>query len=472
MDGLPALWRRGDAELAVDYVPPVILGKSGTVKEIPPIRLSVLDCVLEHRLVAARCDAGTGDGHVRKSRTPRRKGLPPTSRAPRTRPGELGPMVPVLGTLSGGNFRRMKRRGDRGLQFAPDGLAGRGVIARRSRMLVVGLAALLFVGCSGEGPTTRDASTVVATTASAQVGEGRVVKEVVETPALANNIVGDKAERDVIVYLPPSYDVSQEARYPVVYFLAGAGENVGKLASQSRSVWQEMQKDGSLEFIMVEMDGQSAAMGADFYTNSPIAGNAEDALTEDLVAYVDATYRTIPDAASRGLSGFSMGGSGTINAGLRHPDVYSALYAFSPGLFQERAGLEGMLKTEGAWKAYGAAFSPDPTVDYPYQVAIDAHMPLADQDPGVVAAWESGYGNLRQKVADYLALSDKLTAIRVSYGTADHYSWIPEGAAYFLGLLEENGIPATSHVFGGGHDLDTSTFAEDYVSFFSQNLTA
>ena len=340
-------------------------------------------------------------------------------------------------------------------------------------MLVAGLAALLLAGCSGASPAAPTSGpTTTATTPSAPPGEGRVVKEVVQTPALANNIIGDKAERAVIVYLPPSYDSSQGERYPVVYFLAGAGENVGKLSTQARSVWQQMQQDGSHEFIIVEMDGQSATMGSDFYTNSPIAGNAEDALTEDLVAYVDATYRTIPEPASRGLSGFSMGGSGTINAGLRHPDLYSALYAFSPGLFDEQTGLAGMLKTEGAWKAYGAAFSPDPKADYPYQVTIDAHVPLAEQDPAVVAAWESGFGNLRAKVSDYLALPDKLTAIRVSYGTADHYPWIPKGSAYFLGLLEENGIPATSHVFGGGHDLDASTFAEDYVSFFSKNLTA
>lgn len=308
--------------------------------------------------------------------------------------------------------------------------------------------------------------------ASAPVGEGRVVEEVVQTPALANNIVGDPAERNVIVYLPPAYDASPEARFPVVYFLAGAGEDVGKLDGQATRLWEAMQKDGSREFIIVEMDGMSAAMRCDFYTNSPITGNAEDALTQDLVAYIDATYRTVAEPASRGLSGYSMGGSGTINAGLRHPDVFSALYAFSPGLFAKDAGLQGLLSTEGAWKAYGAAFSPDPTAEYPYQVAILPHVPLAEQDPAVVAAWESGYGNLVQKVADYLALPDKLTAIRISYGTADHYAWIPEGSEYFLGLLEQNGIPATKHVFAGGHDIDAATFAEDYVSYFSQNLGA
>jgi pimeloyl-ACP methyl ester carboxylesterase len=201
-----------------------------------------------------------------------------------------------------------------------------------------------------------------------------------------------------------------------------------------------------------------------------VAGNAEDALTEDLVAYIDATYRTIPEVSARGLSGFSMGGSGTINAGLRHPDVYAAIYAFSPGLLAEEGGLEGFLASNGAWQAYGAAFSPDPAAPFPHQVTINRSVPLAEQDPAVVAAWESGFGNLRAKVADYQALPDKLTAIRISYGTGDSYPWIPEGSEFLLGVFEENGIAATSHVFDGGHALDSATFAEDYVSYFSENL--
>ena len=255
---------------------------------------------------------------------------------------------------------------------------------------------------------------------------GRSVEETVPTPSLANNIVGDAAERDIIVHLPPSYDASDE-RYPVVYFLEGSDEKVGKLSQFTDELWAQMQREGNREFIIVEEDGRSAGMGNNFYANSPVAGDAEDALTQDLVAYIDATYRTIPDASARGLSGFSMGGSGTINAGLRHPDVYAAIYAFSPGLLAEDGGLEGFLHSNGAWKAYGAAFSPDPAAPFPHQVTISRSVPLSEQDPAVVAAWESGFGNLRAKVAAYVALPDKLTAIRISYGTADSYPGFPRG---------------------------------------------
>lgn len=320
----------------------------------------------------------------------------------------------------------------------------------------MGIAALSIAGCS------------TAETTSADPGEGSIVHDTAPAPSLANNIVGDPAERELIVYLPPSYETSPEQRYPVVYFLAGSDTSVGMLAAYREGLWTEMQQGDANEFIIVEVDGLSE-IGNNFYANSPVAGNAEDAVTRDVVSHVDETYRTIADASSRGLSGFSMGGSGTINAGLANADVYSALFAFSPGLFAENTGLAAMLSTEGAWPAYGAAFSPDPTAPSPHMAAIDPSVPLSDQDPALVAAWESGYGDVRTKVADYLAQPDRL-AIRISYGTADYYPWIPEGSAFFLDVLEENGVAATSHVFDGGHDLDAATFTQDFVSYFSQNL--
>ena len=245
------------------------------------------------------------------------------------------------------------------------------------------------------------------------------------------------------MYLPTPYYTSDE-RYPVVYFLAGYLEHVGML------------------------DG----VGGNFYTNSPVTGNAEDFVTKDLVSYIDGTYRTVAKASARGLSGFSMGGSGTINVGLKHPDVYAALYANSPGLLAESGGLKDFLASNGSWTAYSAAYFPDMRAPFPHARPIKAHDPLETQDPALVKLWESGYGNLRQKVADYLAQPERLKEIKVAYGTGDNYKWIPAGAEYFLGVLQENGISSSSHVFGGAHTVDNFFFDQDCVAFFSKNLTS
>lgn len=342
--------------------------------------------------------------------------------------------------------------------------------------VLTAVMALLLAGCgSGTGSdgatdaaTATDGATNAGPSPSATPAVGQLIEETVAAPSLANTTLGDAAERDVLVYLPPSYATSTE-RYPVVYFLAGFQERVGAFRSHSDEVWAQMVQPGKQEMIVVEVDG-SNRMGGNFYANSPVTGNAEDALTTDLVSYIDATYRTIPEASARGLSGFSMGGSGTVNVGLAHPDVFGALYANSPGLLDEESGLEEMLADNGEWAAYGMTFAPDPGAEPP-MLRIDVNAPLADQDPVAVAAWASGYGNLRQKVADYLAGPDRLAEVRISYGTSDQYTWITSGSAWFVDLLEASGVPVSEHVFGGGHSVDPFFFDSDFVDFFSSTLT-
>ncbi len=338
--------------------------------------------------------------------------------------------------------------------------AGRGVAGL---WLAVAIAVPL-AGCTAPAdPAPSPSSSGGAVTAP----RGRTVEETVPTPSLAGNLLGDPAERDLVVHLPPTYDTS-DARYPVVYFLAGSDEPAGRLRGYTAAMWDLMLTEGMTELVVVELDGESS-IGNTFYANSPVTGDAEDALVVDLVAHVDATYRTVPEASARGLSGFSMGGSGTVNIGLRHPDVFSALYAASPGLFRPEDGLAGFLASNGAWASYGAAFAPDPAAPYPHHLPIDPRAPLAEQDPAAVAAWESGFGDLARKVGEHLALPDRLTAVRLVWGERDSYAWIPEGSAYLASLLADAGVPVTADPFDGTHRLDEA-FAQDFVAFFSEHL--
>jgi Putative esterase len=65
------------------------------------------------------------------------------------------------------------------------------------------------------------------------------------------------------------------------------------------------------------------------YSNSKTTGDWETFIAVELVNYIDSHYRTIPDRASRGLTGHSMGGYGTFRIGMKHPEVFSSLYAMS-----------------------------------------------------------------------------------------------------------------------------------------------
>ena len=46
---------------------------------------------------------------------------------------------------------------------------------------------------------------------------GEVIKDHFVSQVLASNPLGDPAERDLLVYLPPGYDHSGDRRYPVVF---------------------------------------------------------------------------------------------------------------------------------------------------------------------------------------------------------------------------------------------------------------
>lgn len=284
--------------------------------------------------------------------------------------------------------------------------------------------------------------------------------------SLKNNILKDDTHRDLYIYLPPSYATSHK-RYPVVYFLHGFEEGPTEVSNHSQYFDKEMMKKSNQEFIVVEPDAFNKLEGS-FYVNSPVTGNWEDFMVKDVIKYVDKKYRTISKASARGIAGFSMGGFGTLNLSLRHPDVYSSAYIMSPGAF-DKNGLKNAMPT---WDttflpAYGAAFSPNIKGKYPY-----ANIPKFNNTPEdnkVVQDWENGFGNLDSKVNNYKKQKHHLKDIFLTCGTSDPYGWIMDGTKYFSKLLDNAGIKHEYETFDGGHEINVD-FDEQFVKFFSRNL--
>src|SRR5690606_38799384 len=86
---------------------------------------------------------------------------------------------------------------------------------------------------------------------------------------------------------------------------------------------------GAREMIVVLPDSKTVHNGS-MYSASVTTGNFEAYIARDVVAYVDAHYRTIPARESRGLVGHSMGGYGASRIGMKHADVFGSLYIMSP----------------------------------------------------------------------------------------------------------------------------------------------
>lgn len=136
--------------------------------------------------------------------------------------------------------------------------------------------------------------------------------------------------------------------------------------------------------------------------------------------------------------------------------AFSAVFAASPGLFDQN-GLKNAMETwYGAFlSAYGAAFSPNLALPPP-----SAEIPKFDgsaADQSIVANWESGFGDVPKKIADYQTRSAKLSMIHLEYGTYDTCGSIPEGCDYTTKLL-------TEAARGGGRNY-TASFANDLVAF-------
>src|SRR5271170_8218176 len=149
--------------------------------------------------------------------------------------------------------------------------------------------------------------------------------------ALEGNLEGDAVDRDVFVFLPPSYAQDKSRRYPVVYALHGYSIGAEQWTHEIHvpETIEGAFALGAKEMIVVLPDSKTLHNGS-MYSSSVTTGDFELFIARDLVAYIDAHYRTIPDRQSRGLVGHSMGGYGATRIGMKHPDVFGALYIMSP----------------------------------------------------------------------------------------------------------------------------------------------
>jgi pimeloyl-ACP methyl ester carboxylesterase len=173
--------------------------------------------------------------------------------------------------------------------------------------------------------------TPLPTGEAAPQAKGELIHETITSQTLAGNLVGDPNERGYFVYLPPGY-ADGNKRYPVVYILhpwtarEAGGENV---LTPLRGVYEKLLGSGTAEEMILVFPDGSNKFGGSYYLSSPTIGDFETYLARDLVARIDADYRTIPDRDSRGITGCSMGGDGAMHLALTFPDVYSVVASMS-----------------------------------------------------------------------------------------------------------------------------------------------
>jgi S-formylglutathione hydrolase len=340
------------------------------------------------------------------------------------------------------------------------------------------------------------AAAAAAATARAQTPRtGRLVVDTLHSTSLAANRYGDSPDREVLVYLPPSYDSASAQRYPVVYLLHGFGATDRSWVSGYRGFSIPRSIDslvaaGSVREMIVVMPNANTRLGGSFFTNSSATGNWDDLVARELVAYVDARYRTMARAESRGLAGHSMGGYGTFAVGMRHAgDVYSALYALSgccthfdtlatPAVgavldADAKVSSLGDVATLGfypkVYLAMSAAFSPNPSrpplfVDLPFDHADAGWLPRASAQ----VQWVEHAP--QDMIPHYVDRLKRLKGLAFDVGTRDQLV-SPAGLAALDSAFSRAGITHSFETYDGDHTSGIGIrMITKVLPFFSRTL--
>lgn len=165
------------------------------------------------------------------------------------------------------------------------------------------------------------ASIAAAPSLSAQ---GRIVVDTLRSQTLRGNAIGDTPDREITIYLPPSYARGAAKRYPVVYLLHGVTSHPREWLDGSydgfdlRATMDSLIAANMQEYLVV-MPHADNRLGGSFYVNSAAFGRWEDFIATELVRWVDSRFRTDTDRRKRGLAGQSMGGFGAISIGAGMP---------------------------------------------------------------------------------------------------------------------------------------------------------
>jgi enterochelin esterase-like enzyme len=333
---------------------------------------------------------------------------------------------------------------------------------------------------SGSAPLAQVKTEVPAIVAGAKPASVQRIK--IPGPALAGNLEGNAADRDAIVVLPPTYASDTRRRYPVVYALHGYSIGAEQWSKEIH-VPQTIEgafAQGAREMIVVLPDSKTVHNGS-MYSSSITTGDFERFIAVDVVKYIDAHYRTIPNRNSRGLVGHSMGGYGASRIGMKHADVFGSLYIMSPCCLSPRGAPPANPASEEALAAVktaadsaklpfglraqlasAAAWSPNPN-----NPPLYLDLPVGANQAAVLAKFAA---NAPLAFIDqYIGPLKQYRAIGIDVGDADN---LKADSSRLHDVLTAYGIAHQFEIYPGTHTSHVAIRFQDHViPFFSKSLS-
>jgi S-formylglutathione hydrolase FrmB len=312
---------------------------------------------------------------------------------------------------------------------------------------------------------------------------GRLEELEIESDVLRDNPLGDPHVRPLWVYLPPDYDADPDRRFPSLYLIQGMTGQLDMWRNRSAMRPNVLERIDTLfaeencpPAVVVLVDAWTSYGGSQFI-DSPGTGRYGEYLCDEIVSFVDARYRTLGEAAHRGLTGKSSGGYGAMVLPMLRPDVFGGLATHSGDALFELCYLPEFRDTvrvlrddyDGSYERFWEEFRSRPAFtkqsDYPLvNTYAMAACYSANEDGSVDLPFDPSTGMLRDDVWQrWLAWdpvrmarrhADALRSQRAIYidaGTRDEW-FLDLGAEAFRRELEQLGITDVFfELFEAGH---------------------
>ncbi|MDP9261849.1 MAG: alpha/beta hydrolase-fold protein [Actinomycetota bacterium] len=297
---------------------------------------------------------------------------------------------------------------------------------------------------------------------------GRLDEHVLESEALRGNRLGDPHQRPLWVYTPPG---TGETPLPSIYLIQG---HTGQIDMwRNRSAFRPnvvelidalFADDGCPPALVVFVDAWTSYGGSQFLDSSGV-GNYHTYLCSEIVPFVDAHYRTLTDAAHRGIAGKSSGGYGAMVTPMLRPDLFGGLATHAGDALFELCYLPDFRDAvralrdsyEGSFDAFWTDFRSRPAFskasDFPLlNTWAMAACYSANEDGSIDLPFDTETGQLiddvwqRWLAWDPVRMANRhadalrgLRAIYIDSGSRDQF-YLDLGAAGFRRALERIGV--------------------------------
>lgn len=203
-----------------------------------------------------------------------------------------------------------------------------------------------------------------------------VTAERVVYRTLTSSVIG--ADVSLHIYVPRGYE-SNARRFPVLYWLHGSGGGLPGIKPLAMR-YDRAIADGSIApMIIVFPNGKPYSMWCDATSGvSPV----ESMFIKEIIPFIDAEYRTIPERQGRIIEGFSMGGYGAARYGLLYTNMFAAISMLGAGPLQlnflEEPPGGGSISRENRLSIYRSVYGGDMDV-------------FRDQSPWFIAMRRASY---------------------------------------------------------------------------------